>query len=99
MTLRELVEIVDIDADPEQAAVMLITVVRSSLQGEPSTVEGETASYLKAEEFYGTMSDPANVRKMLAGFEQIMDIEIPRSLLRKMLDSYERDEELLNENR
>lgn len=97
MTLREVVNDVGIDEDPFACAFLIAGFLRSVVQGEPSTFEGECASLNKLHELTGWWADsPDDIRKWLADLGAIPDIDVPDAFWDAMAAAGEADEQ--NEN-
>lgn len=90
MTLREACEHAGIDDDPLGCAFLVAGFLRSSLQGEPSTFEGECASLRVASEHYD-LTTGAGVRAWLADLGRVPDIDAPAAFWRRLADAAEAD--------
>lgn len=77
MTLRDMCESVGIDSDPQGCAFVIAGTLRTAVQGEPSTFEGECASLVKASEFYDVRT-PAGIRKWLNALGAAADHDLPK---------------------
>ena len=78
MTLREIVEEIGIDDFPDQCAFVIASTMRTSVQGEPSTFEGECASLCKLRELTGWRVDsPEDIRSRLADLGRFADHDFP----------------------
>ena len=92
MTLREVLGTNDeIDADPLGCAFMIAATLRSALQGEPSTYEGECESLVKASEHYDLKSGDG-IRAWLDRLGVIPDMDLPDRFWLEMADASDADE-------
>lgn len=78
MTLREACEEIGIDDDPLGCAFAIAAFMRTAIQGEPSTYEGECASLVKASEHF-ELNTGDGIRNWLNDLGKIPDIEMPDS--------------------
>lgn len=94
MTLREMcIDAIGIDADPLGCAFVIVAVMRTAAQGEPSTFEGECASINKAAELLGIdPTDPAAIRWWLDDLKALADLDLPNEFWAALADSSEADE-------
>lgn len=92
MTLRELCDVVGIDDDPLGCGFAIVAVLRSAVQGEPSTYEGECASLLKASELFD-VNDPQGIRLWLDALGEFTTINLPEKWLLNVF----RDDEVSSE--
>jgi hypothetical protein len=77
VTLRETLEnVIGIDDDPLGCAFAIAALLRSAVQGEPSTFEGECASLVKASEHYD-LTNGDGIRKWLGDLGWLPDIDVP----------------------
>ena len=76
-TLREMCEIVGIDDNPMECAFVIAALLRTTLQKEPSTFDGECASIVAACETYGLMDKPESIRKWLDALGKVADFDVP----------------------
>lgn len=91
MTLREICEdVIGIDDDPLGCAFVIAGTLRTAVQGEPSTYEGECASLLKATELF-PINTPAGVRAWLADLGRLPDVDMPNSFWRRMTEAESAD--------
>lgn len=86
MTLRELCDVVGIDSDPLGCCFVIAAVLRSAVQGEPSTFEGECASILKAHEHYDTWTG-AGVRAWLDGLGEAATLDLPDGFILSIMSA------------
>lgn len=92
MTLREACDGIGIDEDPIGCAFVIAAMLRTSVQREPSTFEGECASINKLHELTGLRMDrPDDVRAWLNDLGTVPDIEVPDSLWLSLADASDRD--------
>lgn len=80
MTLREMLEVIGIDEEPLQCAFIIAALLRTVVQREASTFEGECAGLVEVSKLVGEMNRPESVRKLLDGLGGIPDMEVPDSL-------------------
>lgn len=85
-TLRELCNIVGIEEDPLGCAFAIACVMRSAMQGEPSTYEGECASLVKASEFF-KVNTPDGIRKWLDDLGALAELDLPEPWLLKIFQA------------
>lgn len=94
MTLREVcADAIGIDADPMGCAFLIAAVLRTGVQGEPSTFEGECASINKAAELLGIdPTSPASIRWWLDDIKALADLDMPNEFWAALVDSADADE-------
>jgi hypothetical protein len=80
MTLREMIDSIGIDEEPLECSFVMVAFMRTVLQGEPSTFEGDCASLIKTAELVGRPNQPETVRKVLSHLGPIPDMEVPDSI-------------------
>ena len=80
MTLREMVNEIGIKEEPLQCAFVIASLLRSTLQREISTFEGEYSSVLMASEVYGNQNTPEGVREWLRCLGKVPDIDVPNKV-------------------
>ena len=80
MTLREMVDEIGIDECPLECAFVIAALLRTTLQREPSTFDGECASLVMATKVYGKVNEPESIRKWLASLGKIPDLDVPDSI-------------------
>lgn len=97
MTLREMLDFVGIDENPLQCAFVIAGLLRTSIQREVSTFEGECATLLLATEHYGKISNPENLRRWIDDLGQVMDIDVPDSLWFAISEADKDEQEICNE--
>lgn len=95
MTLREACEqIVGIDTDPLGCAFVIAGLLRTAVQGEPSTFEGECASIVKAQEVMGiSATSPADIRRWLDDLGRLADLDMSNEFWLNMVTADMEDEE------
>lgn len=82
-TLRELVEQFSSDDDPSnpfECAFLIAMVMRTAIQGEASTIEGECLSLIKAREHYD-LESMDGIRQWLDDLGECADTEVPELVL------------------
>lgn len=92
MTLREAVDICDPDADPLGCAFLIAGFMRSALQGEPSTFEGDLASLVMAHEVGIDTTTGDGIRAWLADLGRVPDVDVPRRFWDEFTRAAEADE-------
>ena len=91
MTLREICDMISIDKNPIECAFVIASSLRTILQGEPSTIEGECATILAAEEEYGSVTDPSSIRLWLDRLGPVSEANIPDRILRGIVEANQSD--------
>lgn len=90
-TLREAIELLDIDSNPIGSSMIIAGWLRSMDQGEPSTREGECASLNGVMDVYGRIDDPANVRKWIEDIGPALDKPMPDAWVENLVAIWEQD--------
>ena len=91
MTLREAVEKIGYD-EPLECAFIIAACMRSAVQGEPSTYEGDCASIRKAREHFDTRTADG-IRAWMDDLGQFADFDFPDSWWINVLEADANDEE------
>jgi hypothetical protein len=90
MTLRELVTKAD---NPLEASFMIAGFLRTAIQGEPSTYEGDCASIVKAMDTLPfDITTPEGIQSWLTDLGTVPDIDMPDSFWLSMAESAEADD-------
>lgn len=92
MTLREMVESIGIDEEPFECAFCIASLLRTVIQREPSTFEGECATLVQVTEKIGRVDEPATIRRWLQLLGRVPDLEVPDSVWMSIVDA-DQDEE------
>ena len=94
MTLREFVSLAD---DPLEASFMIASFLRTVVQGEPSTYEGECATIRKAMEILPfDLTTMEGIQQWLDDLGRLSDINCPNEFWLSMCNSEDADE--VNDN-
>ena len=80
-TLREFVESIGPDAEPLECAFLIAMILRSAVQGEASTFEGECASICMAMRLGIDTKTGDGIRAWLADLGAFADFPLPDRLL------------------
>jgi hypothetical protein len=92
MSLRDVCESVGPDAEPMECAFLIAAFLRTAVQGEPSTFEGECASLVKASERYD-IDNGADIRRWLDNLGPAAELKMPTVWWAKMVESADADEQ------
>ena len=95
MTIREIANLTLEDSqaslgDLSGSLLTMLGILRSGLQGEPATFEGELVSALKWTDIYGKISADG-IRRWLDDIGKLADMPIPDSVLKGYLDAADSD--------
>ena len=78
MTIREMCEAVGIDRDPLGCGFVIASALRTAVQGEASTFEGECASLIKASDHFD-VNTAAGIRAWLTDLGKAAEFDFPDS--------------------
>ena len=92
MTLREMCDSIGIDDEPFECAFVIAGLLRTILQREPSTFEGECATLVEVTKLIGHVDEPETIHKWLAMLGPIPDQEVPDSLWQSMAEADQEDD-------
>ena len=92
MTLREAVEVAGIDDDPLSCGFVIAAFLRTVVQGEPSTYEGECASLIKASEYFDLKTGDG-IREWLADLGRLPDLDLTDSFWLSIVEADQDDKE------
>jgi hypothetical protein len=93
MTLREMCDSIGIDDNPFECAFCIAALLRSSLQREPSTFEGECATLVEVTKLIGRVDQPETIRRWLGMLKAIPDMEVPDSTWLSIVNADLEDDE------
>lgn len=91
-SLNDMLLLLDVDADPLEAAFLIAGFLRTAVQGEVSTFEGECASLLKAGEHFDLKSGDG-IRAWVADIGVLASHPIPAWWWAKIADAAGSDDD------